>query len=325
MSCAERFKLYIDLPARAEFLLLADLLWKETCMPIKTIIAGVALEADTDPVLERALQLAQVHEARLILVHVLENLLLVEEDIGTWSTLGTLRQTLEDNARAHIALLLGDRDCRNVDVIIDHGRAHESIEAAARAEQADLLVIGPGNPNTLRERLFGSTADRLTRNGRVPVLVVRRQPDEPYRRVTIAMDFSPSSQQALEKAVALAPTSMFEIIHVVELPLSFEQAMLKAGTPANEIEAYRRSKANAARFKLNDLLAAMGLERLTGGIRLFDGTPADIVAELSREETRDLLALGSHGRNVVSQVLLGSVTRCALHSANRDILVVAAA
>jgi hypothetical protein len=78
MSCAERFKLYIDLPARAEFLLLADLLWKETCMPIKTIIAGVALEADTDPVLERALQLAQVHEARLILVHVLENLLLVE-------------------------------------------------------------------------------------------------------------------------------------------------------------------------------------------------------------------------------------------------------
>ncbi|PKP72175.1 MAG: hypothetical protein CVT83_01250 [Alphaproteobacteria bacterium HGW-Alphaproteobacteria-5] len=294
-------------------------------MPIKTIVAGVALEADTDPVLERALQLAQMHEARLVLVHVLENLILVEEDIGTWSTLGTLRQTLEDNARAHIGRLLADRDCQNVDVIVDHGRAHESIEATARAEQADLLVIGPGNPNTLRERLFGSTADRLTRNGRVPVLVVRTQSDEVYRRVTIAMDFSPSSQLALEKAVALTPASMFEIVHVVELPLPFEQAMLKAGTPANEIDAYRRSKAKAARSKLNDLLADMGLERLTRGIRLVDGTPADIVAGLSREETGDLLALGSHGRNVVSRALLGSVTRRALHSASRDILVVAAA
>lgn len=293
-------------------------------MSIKVIVAGIALECDADPVFERALQLAQMHDARLILVHVLENLLLVEDDIGAWSSLATLRQTLEDNAREHIALLLAGQDRQNVDVVVDHGRAHECIEAVALARNADLLVIGPGNPATLRERLFGSTADRLTRSGRVAVLVVRASPEGPYSRVTVAMDLSLSSRQALDKAVALTPASMFEIVHVVDLPLPFEQALLKAGTPAAEIETYRRSKAEAARDRLRELLIDGGLEGLISQIRIVEGAPADIVAGLSHDATRDLLALGSHGRNVVTRALLGSVARRALHNATRDILVVAA-
>ncbi len=154
--------------------------------------------------------------------------------------------------------------------------------------------------------------------------VVRTQPRGPYGHVTVAMDLSPSSQQALEKGIALAPAANVEIVHVVELPFSFEQAMLKAGTPVAEIKAYRKSKAAVAREKLTALLTGMGLVRLVRQVRIVDGTPTDIVAGLSREGTQDLLVLGSHGRNVVTRALLGSVARRALHSANRDILVVAA-
>lgn len=293
-------------------------------MSIKTIVAGIALENDDDPVLERALQLAQVHDARLVLVHVLESFISVGDDIGTWPSLTTLRQRLEEEALAHIRLLLAGQDYQAVDIIIDHGRAHECIEAVARARQADLLIIGPGNPQTLRERLFGSTADRLTRSDLTPVLVVRTQPQGPYRDVTVAMDFSPSAQQALDAAIVLTPRSIIEIVHVVDLPLSFEQALLKAGTSTAEIEAYRRSRREAARHKLKMVLTDKRLEWLTPRVRIVEGSPAEIVAGLSCANDRDLLVLGSHGRNIVTRALLGSVARRALHGARRDILVVAA-
>lgn len=293
-------------------------------MSIERIVAALALEADADPVAERAFQLARMHGAHLTLVHVLENLILVEDDVAAWSALAMLRRTLEDSARERIEHLLTGRDCPDVEIIIDHGRAHERIEAIADAQKADLLVIGPGNPGTLGERLFGSTADRLTRGGFSPVLVVRTLAEGPYRHVAVALDFSPSSEQALALVAELMPECALQIVHVVDLPLSFEQAMLKAGTPMTKIEAYRRSKAQAARASIDALLGGRNPDGLAPRIHIAEGRPGDVLTAMSREGSMDLLTIGAHGRNVVARALLGSVARQVSRRAACDVLIVSA-
>ncbi|CAD7338186.1 universal stress protein [Sphingomonadales bacterium 58] len=293
-------------------------------MSIGRIVAAVALEADVDPVAARALQLARMHGAHLILVHVLENLILIEDDVAAWSALATLRQTLQDQARERIAHLLAGQDCPNVEIMIEHGRAHERIEAIAEAQKADLLVIGPGNPRTLGDKLFGSTADRLTRSGFSPVLVVRTPPKGPYRHVTAALDFSSSSAQALARAAELASQPALQIVHVVDWPLPFEQAMLKVGTPMAEIEAYRRGKVQTARASIDALLGSNAPAGLAPNIRIIEGQPGDVLTGMSREGSIDLLAIGAHGRNIVARALLGSVARQVLQGAACDVLIVSA-
>ncbi|HWL48099.1 MAG TPA: universal stress protein [Sphingomonadaceae bacterium] len=289
-------------------------------MAINEIVAAIALETATDPVAERALQLARQHGAHLVLVHVLENLSLIE-DVAGWAT---LRQALEARAREHIEQLLAGRDRPDLEIVIEQGRAHARIEAVARARNADLLIIGPGNPRTLGERLLGSTADRLTNGGFSPILMARTAPRGRYRRVTVATDFSPSSQQALARAVELAPDAALRILHAVDLPLPFEQAMLRAGTSRADIDRYRRNKRATARETLDALLRDGGWSDLAARIEVVEGAPGDVLAQLSRAGRTDLLAVGRDGGNAVARALLGSVARRVLHGAACDVLIASA-
>src|SRR5690606_18968442 len=106
------------------------------------------------------------------------------------------------------------------------------------------------------ERLFGSTADRIVCSGPCPILVVKRETNKHYSSVVAAIDFSPMSFAAAQAAARLAPQAVLELVHALEIPLTFEQAMLKTGTPQLEIDRYRRAKVRAAREDLNSIRAS---------------------------------------------------------------------
>jgi nucleotide-binding universal stress UspA family protein len=64
-----------------------------------------------------------------------------------------------------------------VKTLLRPGVPHEEIVAAARAEGADLIVIGTHGYGGVDRLLLGSVADRVLRRASCPVLAVRR-PDE---------------------------------------------------------------------------------------------------------------------------------------------------
>jgi nucleotide-binding universal stress UspA family protein len=186
------------------------------------------------------------------------------------------------------------------------------------------LLIGPGNARNIRERVFGSTADRLVRIAASPVLVVRIAATKPYAHVSVAMDFSEPARAAFEAAAHLAGQAEMELVHMVEIPLSFEQAMLKAGTPKLEIQRYRRGKVNAARAQLIDFAEEPRAFTVQPSLRVLQGGASTALVRLSRSGRTELLALGLHSRNMVARALLGSVARHVLQAAKCDILVVGA-
>ena len=182
-----------------------------------------------------------------------------------------------------------------------------------------LIVIGPGKAKNLREKVLGSTADRVVRSSSQPVLVVRSSTLDPYRRLVVAVDFSRASHAAAKAAMRLAPDAAVELVHAMEIPLAFEQAMLKAGTPQAEIDHHRRARAREARQQISASLKDLSVG--DAGLRIIQGDAAQALVRLSRRGRTDLIVLGTQGGYAITQALLGSVAHHVLRAAGCDVLV----
>lgn len=173
---------------------------------MKMILAALDLEIRSDAVLARAVQLAVTHAAQLVLLHVIERetLSYVAGVSGRSET--DLQDELKQQMLTRLEALLSEtgRTRRSV-CRVEFGSPHEIITRVAREISAGLIVIGPGKTQSLKEKILGSTAERVIRTSPTPVLVVRRQPVKPYIQVAVAVDFSPQSAAAAREAHKLAP------------------------------------------------------------------------------------------------------------------------
>lgn len=61
-----------------------------------------------------------------------------------------------------------------------------------------------------------------------------------YEKIVVAADFSALSDAAFRTAADLAQGTPIDLVHIVDIPLQFEQTLLKADTPQDEIERYRQ-------------------------------------------------------------------------------------
>lgn len=288
---------------------------------MKTILAALDLDVRSDAVLARAAQLAATHAAQLVLFHVIERetLSYVAGVSGRSETDLQDELTQQTLTRREAHLSETGRTRRSASRV-EFGSPHEVITRVAREISADLIVIGPGKKQSLKEKVLGSTAHRVIRTSTVPVLVVRRQPVESYMQVAVAVDFSAQSAAAVKEALKLAPEGRITLIHVDDIPLAPEQHMLRAGTSKAEMKEYRLARITKANHDL------AGFAREVAGLgtihmRSLQGVPGFVLARLSRSSRVDLLALGPHSRNVVLQALLGSVTQRVLREATCDVLV----
>lgn len=281
---------------------------------IKTIIAAIALEDGDESVVLRATGLAARHGARLVLLHVIESL--PDGDISELVQADGITSLLVAEATRSLERMAASAEYPS-EIRVEIGKAAVVVERLLRDHAADLLIIGPGKPQNLRERLFGSTADRLVRCSPCPILVVKRQGDDPYRRIITAVDFSPMSFEAARIAAEIAPQARLDLVHVLEIPLAFEQAMLMAGTSQARIEQYRHAKARTAGEALK---AARAEISATGGTRVIRGDPATVLVRLARSARTDLVALGVQGRSAVSDMFPGSVARRLLAASSCDLL-----
>src|SRR5690606_29437477 len=128
------------------------------------------------------------------------------------------------------------------------------------------------------------------------------------RRAIAAIDFSPRSFAAAQSAAQVAPNAVLELVHAIEIPMAFEQAMLKAGTSQSAIDQYRRAKMQAARKELRSACVHLSSPN-ESKIRVVHGDAATTLLRLASSEKTDLVALGAQGGNAISENVLGSVAR----------------
>ena len=278
---------------------------------MKPILVASDFSTRSDRALRRATLLAKQTGAPLALLHVFH------------------RAHGEADA-AEARILLGDtvRALREVDGVdatsaLAFGEVDTGILSTAADIDAGLIVLGPHRAR-LSSVFTGTTADRLIRRARIPVLVALQTPSAPYARTLLAIDFDAASRNAAlaARALGLIECTSVSSVHVfdgaardpVQEPLARQLAL-----DADARRAWRET-----RHRLHALVAEMELPSRRARIAPQGGSIARSLLDCATQEAASLIVAGTRNRDRMGfeRVLAGSVAQELLREARRDVLIV---
>ncbi|HEY5944884.1 MAG TPA: universal stress protein [Kofleriaceae bacterium] len=138
-----------------------------------------------------------------------------------------------------------------------------------------------------------------------------------FKKILVAVDFSPASREAMRTAAALAAESgaQLTVAHFWQVPLLGAELPL----PAQYVDDVR----NGAEQQLATWVAeasSLSDRPVTSVFEL--GVPWDEAVKLLRRDHYDLAVVGTHGRTGLKHVLLGSVAEKIVRHAPCAVLVV---
>lgn len=293
---------------------------------VKHILFATDFSEDASRAQEYAMHLADVCDAKLDVLHVIEAPQEMHAESESLGVVGRSRAAAarqlegvrDDLARrgtpARVRLLLGNPS--------------EHIRQAAREQDIDLVVLGAQGRTNVLYGLIGKTAERLIHEGPCPVLAVpgsRKDAvevppiDRPalIRHILAPLDFSTPSLDAVEYAVHLAKGvgATVTLMHVLE-PASYD---LDCGLGVIEEESSKREYWNRQLMDLRDVVTAF---ELPAAVEICGGLPSDAILACALRQHTDLIVMGTHGRRGLSPTRCGSVAEAVLRRATCPVLTV---
>jgi nucleotide-binding universal stress UspA family protein len=141
----------------------------------KTILFATDFSESSDYAFQYAYSLAKKFEARLLLVHVINEPVDLRGFYVPHISFEKLEEEIEEGAkkmmekfcRTHI------RDYDNYETLIVPGIPYDEVIKKATENSADLIVVGTHGRTGLDHVLFGSTAEKIVRKSPVPVMTIR--------------------------------------------------------------------------------------------------------------------------------------------------------
>lgn len=232
-----------------------------------------------------------------------------------------LREDAERRVEEMLRVLEADRPGRAVEVEIREGRTHDELAAAATGWSADLVVVGEHGQRPGIWRMLGSTAERLIRASRVPVLVARATTAGKPRSILVPVDESGQAESALRWGLLLGRMlgARITVLHVLH-PMLVTHVGLVSSVPKKESVEHELER--CARHWIEGMVTRAGgdLDEVQVVIA-YGESRYEILAALRRYET-DLVVMGSRGTGGISRALLGSVATAVVRGSACPILVV---
>ena len=186
------------------------------------------------------------------------------------------------------------RDRVDVRSLLREGPAADTLIAAAREEDADVLVVGNRGLGT-RKLLIGNVPSRVAHRAPCAVLIVHTTDSidvEPYRKVLLATDGSPTAAVAVAAGGELAAA------------LGAEVRLLHVGDPSHGV--------------LEEAARSLPVRALG---RTMAGEPAARIVEVAGEEVCDLIVVGNKGMTGSRRFLASVPSRVARHAPCHVLLV----
>jgi len=292
---------------------------------LRTILVGCDLSAGGDLALDRAIQLAEQHRAKIVLVHAQADDAPIEDiDNEMLKQLGEVTAAVRVEEARELSSRMMKIQARgiDVDVVSRIGPPAEVLIAAAADRGAELIVVGTHGRTGLARILIGSQATEVIRSATIDVLVVRGAATAPFTKPLVAHDFSPAATIALEHTAALCPPGTpIEVVHAWQLPAGSWGATLlgQARFPWNTV---RDAVVSGAQAQADKVVAAATAAGLTVHAELVQGSPSDVLTQTAEKGGHDLIAVGAHGHRGMRRLLLGSVAEATVRHASCSVLVV---
>lgn len=294
----------------------------KTPYPMKSIVAATDFSANGELAVLRAAYIAQQRGLILHLLHVVHPLYIYPELMLSFDTHVKDYERLK---HANGIDLLDDlaNTIRNDFNIPVHttahiGRAHIKIADFAAVEAASLIVVGAHDEKNMLDVVIGSTAFKLLNISPCPVLIVRNKDVASYKKVIAAVDLTPTALQVSAFACAVAKNAHIELLHVFDL----KQEILsrEVGMSNESVQKYRDMALEHIQSELNKLLLTLNDKRIS--TKIVNGYLPESIADSVKDGNADLAVLGSKGKSVLQEFLLGSVSKATLSRLDCDVLLI---
>lgn len=287
-------------------------------MKIDRLLAATDISAPANHAVERAAMIARETGATLDLLHVisfgpLEKLRKLMQD-----TSAAMQQRILETAHGRL-IAQAEALAKRYGVSTDARVLSGSLLTELHDVSADMIVCGARGESFMRHVLLGSTAERMLRRTRRPMLVVKQAAHEAYQTVLIPVDFSSSSLRAIAQARRIAPQAEIILLHAYEVP--FEGQLRYASVEESTLNEYLLIAKREAEASMEELCRQAGLALDQARYVLVHGDPSSSVIEQEQVQSADLIVMGKHGESLFEELLLGSVTKHVLAESQCDVLV----
>ncbi|MGV8074967.1 MAG: universal stress protein [Syntrophobacteraceae bacterium] len=286
---------------------------------LKRILAGTDFSRSSTNAVVRAAMLATEHSAKLQIVHVTQR----QDRTGTEPpthdrSLGAgpesaTEQRLEDT----LALIRPHNVAATVKLMTGDPAAMLVTEAERFA--ADLVVVGCPKKRSIKKVVFGTTAERLMERWTRDILIVRKEPNSPYRTILSCVALAPVSRSVVMSAMALSAHARHHILHVYGSP--FEKKLLShaldPATIADHLAATRQDAAQGLAKLLQQCPVPVGSNVTT---ILDHGNPSLLIPRTASLQGADVIVVGKN-QSALERFFLGSVTKHVVRTASSDVLV----
>lgn len=270
----------------------------------RNVLLATDLDRRTDRAMDRSVALASEWDVGLVIVHAIEG------SPDTWPRArGTdpraaARQRIRDDLREPIP--------ERLELVVQRADAISLIMDTIKERDCGLVVTGVAREAGFGRVSAGQTVDALARLSPVPVLAVKSRPSRAYRRIVVATDFSDPSRDALLTALEMFPSAEITLFHAFHV--AYESFM-------NDTCAARDAESRYADEKAREFLAATQTTGRSIRIRSEHGAPVHALRELVAGGGVDLVVVGTRGRGLIGQLLLGSIARSIVSEVPVDVLI----
>jgi len=219
-------------------------------------------------------------------------------------------------ARSYLSRLQKDVEGDRVESVtrLEFGRPAEEILHLAQSKRYDFAAMTTHGRTGLRRAFMGSVAEEVLRHSAIPLFLNRPGTKiGDWKRIVVALDGSPVSEQILEEAARLAGL-LGATLHVVRvsLPLLPETDMFfEPMSPARE-EAGPYLDEISARLARRQILTVPVLREGFAGVE---------ITKYAAEIGAGLIMMMTEGRSGFPRFLSGSVAEEVLRSASCPVLI----
>ena len=260
---------------------------------MKKIIIPIDFSEHSEYALKTAAKLAKKNKAELLALHMLEM-----SDIMLSASDGL------QNQKAAFFLQLAEQkfddflkkdylEGLKVTPIIKHFKVFSEVNDVAFKHDADLIVMGSHGANGVAEFFVGSNTERVVRNAKIPVLVVKNDlSDVNFDVIAFACDFSEKSIKPYLDAVKMF-SNVKTKLYLVHVNLPNDRFI-------NSLEIEKK----AVNFLTK---AEHSLDKMKDVHFVSDYTVEDGVLNCANKIGADLIIVPTHGRKGLANFFEGSI------------------
>lgn len=153
------------------------------------------------------------------------------------------------------------------------------------------------------------------------------------RTILYTTDVEPSAVYVFRYALALAKQHQAKIVavHGIEPLTPFGQSLVEQYITHDVSEEMHKKARETIKSQLKKRIEVLcakecnnapSCENVVSSIHVVEGYPSQVIMDIAKDCSADLIVMGEYSQNIFSEITMGSTTRKVLHNATQPVLVV---